>query len=153
MKSYQARLKEAQRTIIADMSRDIIAEFGPMLAGHGFTKTGHSHDDQWETIEVTFQDPQRRDEIIITVDCDTHKFGAIYYTPGDKIDADEIEPVSLKRFTAKLGAWLDGLGWDCPVCEGEGEVFPDEECELDPIPCPHCQGTGKTREHVKDKAA
>jgi hypothetical protein len=148
MKSYAARMREAEKTTIASMIEDIIAEFAAILATHGFKKMSVEHDKDWETLTINFKDPSRKDEVCITCSYGEHQFSAAYYAPGTDYEQDEIEQTGLKRFQKKLAPWLDGLGWDCPVCEGQGEVFPDNECELDPIPCPHCQGSGKTRELV-----
>lgn len=187
MKSYAARLKEAQRTIITDMSQDTISMFAPILEPYGYTKTSSTYDKAWEQITVTFKDPARGDSVDITCDCDSHKFNAVYYPPGQKYEEDSIDECSLKRFTTKLTQWLDGLGWECPVCEGEGTIWPDDpdelngpgehesedECKSDDapgnndlnettdtipmdeqlLPCPHCQGTRKTRQPVDTQKA
>lgn len=167
-------MKEAQKAVIAAMGEDIASEFGPMLAPYGFVNISHGFDKTWELVQTSFKDPVRKDEIVITVDCDSHKFSATYFVSGQDYEEDELDTCSLKTFQKKLVKWLEGLGWECPVCEGDGTVWPDEpdtdedyknetddETSDDTIPvdeqllpCPYCGGSGKTRQPIdKEKAA
>lgn len=44
MKSYAARMKEAEKVAISALTDDITAEFAAILANYGFTKITHEHD-------------------------------------------------------------------------------------------------------------
>lgn len=145
MKSYQARLAQAKKGIIAEMIADIIEQFGPALSSHGFTETTNEHNEDWETITVNFRDPVRKDEVFITCSYE-HKFSAGYTEPGAKYVTDETDELSFKRFERALVKLVDESGWTCEKCDGEGEVYVNEDLDDEEIiPCPACGGTGKTR--------
>lgn len=148
MKSYKARLKEAEKTIIKEIADEIIGMFWVIMDAHGFVNSSYEYDKTWEHVNVSFKDPVRKDEVIISCSTDDHKFSVNYYAPGEDYESESIDWTGLKRFEKLLPAWLDNkIGWECETCEGEGTYWASEEAmenDEEPVLCPHCN-RGKTR--------
>lgn len=155
MKSYKARMLGMQKAVLEQVYQDIVADFGPALADHGFTQAGVVKLDRaGNTSWMSFKDPIRGDSIDLVYQYEEHRFGAQYFARKADYADDEIEPISQGALRKQFAVWLGNIGIICEECGGDEEYYASEadyEAGVTST-CPVCQGKGIIRPAAKKAA-